>query len=84
MENKYLISEYDLRKLLTSDAKLGALLSGGVDNWEYFGEALYSFLDECEYEGFEDYVDKVMEKYSDKKVTNCNHGIYICKSEVEI
>lgn len=35
-----LIEEYRLAELMRSEAKLNALISNGVDNWEYYGESL--------------------------------------------
>ena len=42
----YKISEQQLLQLLEDNFKLQALIIGGVDNWEWYGEALNSFLKE--------------------------------------
>lgn len=44
MEKNYIISESELRDLLTNTYKLMALESGGVDNWEWYGESIHDFL----------------------------------------
>lgn len=44
MEKNYIISESELRDLLTNTYKLIALESGGVDNWEWYGESIHNFL----------------------------------------
>ena len=41
----YILTEDELRKLIHSHLKLTALESGGVDNWEWYGESLYDFID---------------------------------------
>ena len=40
-----LVPEQTLRKLIRNSLKLLALESGGVDNWEWYGDSLYSFLE---------------------------------------
>lgn len=45
MEKIYIISESELRDLLTNTYMLMALESGGVDNWEWYGYSFYKFLD---------------------------------------
>ena len=42
---KYIIDEKELRELLYSYYKLKALEYGGVDNWEWYGEAQEDYLD---------------------------------------
>ncbi len=42
----YLINEKELKELLTSHLTLMALDSGGVNNWEWYGDALNGFVEE--------------------------------------
>ena len=47
MDNTYiLIPEKEALNLLRDSAKLSALESGGVDNWEWYGASLCDYLDE--------------------------------------
>ena len=39
----YEITKEYLEELLESDFKLNALINGGVDNWEYYEEAMEDF-----------------------------------------
>ena len=41
-----LVPEQTLRRLIRDSLMLLALNSGGVDNWEWYGDSLYSFLEE--------------------------------------
>ena len=45
------ISEKRLRELERAERKLDALERGGVDNWEWYGEALNDFWAQEEREG---------------------------------
>jgi hypothetical protein len=45
-ENLFVVKESDLVRLLANEAKLIALVQGGVDNWEWFSDSLGSFLHE--------------------------------------
>lgn len=45
------ISEAELKKLERAQAKLDALESGGVDNWEWYDESLKDFRKNEEKEG---------------------------------
>ena len=54
MDKNYIVSEDLLKYLLISNYKLQALNYGGVDNWEWYGEALWDFLDERKANGFEE------------------------------
>lgn len=52
---KYVIITEETYKMLTRDyLKLQALECGGVDNWEWYGEALDEYLKEAEVENFDD------------------------------
>lgn len=48
MEEKILVSKEYYAYLLDRDAKLNALEIGGVDNWEWYGEAMSEFYNEPE------------------------------------
>jgi hypothetical protein len=41
MEGNIVISKNEYCRLLENEAKLEMLERGGVDNWEFYGEALY-------------------------------------------
>ena len=43
MENKYILTEEQLIRLLAARHKLNALEMGGVDNWIWYGESLYQY-----------------------------------------
>lgn len=54
-----LIDENRLRELLIAEYKLNALETGGVDNWDWYGEALYS--DEEDGYNLNDYEENYLE-----------------------
>lgn len=56
---KRIIEEEELLQLLRDSEMLGALQSGGVDNWEWYGDSLEN-LEELNEE-------KVLEKYPEYK-----------------
>lgn len=58
-----LISEEELKELIESHMKLCALESGGVDNWNWYGESLRDFLKENEAEDFSELVEEEIKKY---------------------
>ena len=41
------IEENALRQLLIAAHKYWALECGGVDNWNFYGEAIYAHVDDC-------------------------------------
>lgn len=43
-----MVSEKRMKELLRAEAKLNALEAGGVDNWEWYGEALKGYHAENE------------------------------------
>lgn len=43
-ETMYMISESELKDLLTSHYTLMALEAGGVDNWGWYGESIGDFI----------------------------------------
>lgn len=50
----YIVEENLLKELWINDLKLAALESGGVDNWEWYGESISDFLKEQRAENFEE------------------------------
>ena len=44
-ETMYMISESELKDLLTSHYTLKALNRGGVNNWEWHGESIGNFIE---------------------------------------
>lgn len=68
---KYLIEESELRDLLYAYNKLAALECGGVDNWEWYGGAVYDYLEEFKEEerienddfDLEDMVEVILQEY---------------------
>ena len=44
MDNRYVIEEKMLLKLITAYFKLNALEAGGVDNWSWYGDSLNNYL----------------------------------------
>ena len=44
MDNRYVIEEKMLLKLITAYFKLKALEAGGVDNWSWYGDSLNNYL----------------------------------------
>lgn len=56
LENgNYEITREYLKQLITSDFKLNALSNGGVDNWEYYEEAMEDF----DYDEVENFIDSI-------------------------
>lgn len=50
----FVLSEDELVRLIESDMELTALECGGVDNWDYRGEACCDYLDAVGFDDFED------------------------------
>ena len=50
----YIVEENLLKELWINDLKLAALESGGVDNWEWYGESINDFLKEQRAKNFEE------------------------------
>ena len=46
-EKYYKVSKSELRELIHDSLMYSALQNGGVDNWEWYGESINMFLDEC-------------------------------------
>ena len=55
-EKMYLVSRSDLLEMIEAQMRLAALESGGVDNWEWYGESLRDFLREDFEENKEEYI----------------------------
>lgn len=51
----YEITREYLEELLESDFRLNALSNGGVDNWEYYEEAMEDF----DYDEVEEYINSI-------------------------
>lgn len=45
---KYIIDEKELEQLIKNSQELSALERGGVDNWEWYGEALEGYNEDEE------------------------------------
>lgn len=50
----FVLSEDELVRLLENVMELNALECGGVDNWDYRGEACCDYLDAVGFDDFED------------------------------
>lgn len=61
-----LISEKELRSLLMDSERLRRLESGGVDNWDWYYEAL---TEDGDLEDWEDDLDNLLNKYPDYNTT---------------
>ena len=46
MNERYILSRGELLELLEAQYRLAALERGGVDNWQWYGEANYDFLND--------------------------------------
>lgn len=61
---KRVIEEKDLIELLTYYYKYMALEIGGVNNWEYYGDSLWQFLEENECEDYKEFVNEHIDKWA--------------------
>lgn len=61
----FVLSEEELVRLLESDMRLNALECGGVDNWDYLGEACCDYLDAVGFDDFEDAARDAVAKLKD-------------------
>ena len=61
----FVLSEEELVRLLESDMRLNALECGGVDNWDYRGEACCDYLDAVGFGDFEDAARDAVAKLKD-------------------
>ena len=54
---KYIITEEELKELIKDSWRLNALDNGGVDNWEWYGEAMdrYDDDEEVDFSSYEEY-----------------------------
>ena len=53
----YKISEKDLLELLVYAYQYQALECGGVDNWDWFGESMKDFIENCSFDDGVEYKD---------------------------
>ena len=74
MERYVKISVKELKKLLETEATLAALECGGVDNWEWYGEAFSNYLDfDGKYEDWDTFIEgefndeDIIKKYGEVK-----------------
>lgn len=73
----YRINEKLLHEYLTMAHYFHALELGGVDNWEWYGEAISNYIDDCaaidftNYESIEDIVETEM---AEMKLCKCSDG----------
>lgn len=75
MEKMYIISESKLKYLIEQDAILQALEAGGVDNWCWYGESKYEYIEEYKKEEkiededfyFEDIAEREIKIYKEAK-----------------
>ena len=50
MDRNIILTETEFKKIYRGYLKYLALQSGGVDNWEWYGESLGNFLRDCYFE----------------------------------
>lgn len=79
----YLIPRSELFELLKDSSKLNALESGGVDNWEWHGDACWDYIREYAYsieltENDEEFEDFGFEDIADH-IINCEYEPLIQK-----
>lgn len=67
MEKRYIIDESELIDLLSAYYTLSALESGGVDNWDWYGQSKKDWLEMngSENETFEDIARAELENYEE-------------------
>ena len=63
MEN-YKVRKDILLRLLAAEARLDALESGGVDNWDWYGASCSDYLDDYNKEDFEEVAEDKLRYYS--------------------
>lgn len=63
MAKNIILTEIEFKSIYRGYLKYLALQSGGVDNWEWYGESLGNFLKECY---LENYPDKTLENLFDE------------------
>lgn len=66
MEKKYILTKKQLIDLLKSSIELSYLESGGVDNWEWYGEH-YEELENDGFDDFEDAAEDELKNYEEYK-----------------
>ena len=66
MEKYVKISINELQDLLRARQELTALELGGVDNWAWYGDSFYNYLDlNGEYDDWDDFIDA---EYNEKEL----------------
>ena len=71
----FVLSEDDLVRLLESDMELTALECGGVDKWDYRGEACCDYLEEAGFSDFEDAARDEVATLRGAAAALCAHGV---------
>lgn len=67
-KKKYVVYEEDLLRMLEAEAVLNALENGGVDNWNYYGEAINDSLNGTGYATIGEFVEgEVLPSYQELK-----------------
>lgn len=57
-KKKYVkISVDELAELIEAKEELSALECGGVDNWEWYGECYGQYIEDSEFEDWDDYIE---------------------------
>lgn len=57
-KKKYVkISVDELSRLIEAKEALSALECGGVDNWEWYGECYGQYIEDSEFEDWDDYIE---------------------------
>lgn len=63
MNKVYIISENLLKELLDSYITLIALETGGVDNWEWYGESIKDYYKELGVENMEEAIESFIKEF---------------------
>ena len=70
----YKVSEEDLRYFIECRAELEALIAGGVDNWSWYGESKFQYLEDIKEQygidrkalfGFGDIVNREVKEFEE-------------------
>ena len=59
----FLVNEKELQELLKAYCQFQALECGGVDNWEWYGEAMCNYLEDEGCQKFDDVVKNMLKSY---------------------
>mgnify|MGYP006993853378 CR=1 FL=1 len=64
MAKNIILTEIKFKNIYSDYLKYLALQRGGVDNWEWYGESLYNFLQDCY---FENHSDRTKEDFNNEE-----------------